>query len=219
MQTIPNVSLTPEMLAQILAAAGAKAPVNVGNMMVGLRNKSNLTVGLTGSPTPNEGDVQMAPEAGGIISYAWWRVLRQGKLVRNGILVRDDVVLGPVDTAAPADRPEDLPPEAVTNLIDDPFVWIAARSEAELRRDIAALSSAASVRKLQFAVDQAVQRKRDELGCDGSKRSDNIVKEKLAATSLPMSYQLVQQLTEERLYELSPVPDIEFVTDVDRQTA
>lgn len=188
------------LLEQLARRLNEPAKANVNTLMVGLRNISNNTIGMTGSPTPHEPDVQMAPDHTSVISYAWWRQIRSGKLVRNGLIVRDDTALGPVDVAAPADELRDLPADAAKNQVFNATTWITSRTEHQIRDDVTKMDSESSLRRLQFAIDMKVEEIRQSLGCDGK----DAKKEKLAASSLPWQYALAEKLVEERLHALAP---------------
>jgi len=185
---------------------GSQQNITLSSMSVGLRNISSVTIGINDSPTPNEGEVQLAAATGGfpggvaVISYPWYRQLRGGKLFEKGLLVRDDSILGPVDVAAPADAEGDIHPDHAKNRVDDPHAWINARTEPTLRRDIKALTSEPSLRRLAAAVDEKVEECRKEIGCDGHDSE----KEEQAALMIPSIYTLAEKLVENRLNEMNP---------------
>lgn len=192
------------MRATVNAAALGAARMNahqrtISELWVGIRNISDLTIGVK-SPFPNEPDLHLHanfgdPDPGtvAVISLAWWLQLRKHKFVANGMILRDDRVLGDSYAPAPADRPEDLPATALLNQIEDPVAWIESRSEVQLRTDIAALTSTASLYRLRRAVDQRLQQLQSPYALDDEQRATKAYRE------LPALYQMVDMLTSQRL--------------------
>lgn len=163
-----NATLRQQVTSQTTAAAHHQArhaalnpqhAVPGSELMVGIRNVSDNTVGIPGFPkgTP---DVTLNPGLPGednstaIISYVHWLRLRNSDYTRKGRIIRDDSVLGIAFTPAPADLPVDIPEEAARNTIVDPVAWIAERDDEQLARDIDAITSPDTLRRLRGVVDR-----------------------------------------------------------------
>jgi len=132
-------------------------------LMVGIRNISDETIGLK-SKIPGEPEIQLHADLGqtdpasvGVISYAWWRDLRQSSYVERGMLMRDDAALGESFAPAPPDRPQDLPAAFYPNAIVDPRAWIDSRDEDQLRADLEKITSEPSLWRLRRVVDEALR--------------------------------------------------------------
>lgn len=187
----------------------ARPMIPTGQLVVGIRNISNYTIGLidTTSGTPME--YSLSPEIPGVadpttravISYAFWQKLRVGSKVAQGLLMRDDTVLGAADNVAPADRPQDIPEVAARNQVLNPREWIMSKSEDEIREAISAMTSGPTLRRLMYAVDQEVIK----LGEPFAGEKDRGVK---AVRALPGRFRLVEELAEERLDELNPIAKV-----------
>lgn len=205
-----NALLQQQMqtMMQLVAAQGSQSrTVSIGAQFqqVGIRNVSSYVIGLT-SPIKGEPDVQLAahdwknptPASAATISYPFWQMIRSGSWIGRGYIVRDDSVLGDTSLRAPEDRDEDLPAERHTNLVVDPYEWIESRTDDELRAAVAAITSEASIRRLQAAVDQKIF----DIGEERYK--DAIDRGKRAVRDLPSKFRLVEDLARERLDELMP---------------
>jgi hypothetical protein len=187
---------------------GSQGPnITLSGMSVGVRNISSVTIGINDSPTPNEGEIQLTADTGGfaggvaVISYPWYRQMRGGRHFQNGLLVRDDSILGPMDVAAPADGPGDVHSDHAKNRVDKPHEWIESRTEVSVRRDVQAMTSESSLRRLAAAVDEKVEEFRKKFGCDGH----DTAKEEEAALAIPSIYTLTEKLVENRLQALNPI--------------
>lgn len=151
-----------------LTRQGAAGPqVTWSEVMVGIRNISDSTIGLE-SPFAHEMDVQLYGDVATIhgdapvgtdaaISYAWWRQLRTQKQVQRGQLVRDDSILGPGITSAPVDRAEDIPESFYVNAVENPIEWIESRDETQLRDDLVAMTYMGSVSRIRRVVDEKLR--------------------------------------------------------------
>jgi hypothetical protein len=143
------------------AAKNAFHAIQGSELVVGIRNVSDNVVGIKGWPE-GEPDISLNADVPGsdntsaVITYVHWRRLRSGPFVKQGLIIRDDSILGNAFNAAPPDQPGDLPAEAAINVILDPAAWIADRSEEDLIRDIAALTSDDSLRRLRGYIDRSL---------------------------------------------------------------
>lgn len=165
---------------------------------VGIRNVSDNTIGIPGQF--GEPDIHLHADLGGYdpasvtaIPYAWWLRLRTGALVRDGLIVRDDAVLGEGYMAAPVDRPEDLPTGWEANHVPDPEGWILDRNEEQIRADLGKMTSEAGLRRVRRGVDIALKRLQDKFGPETPNKAA------AAWQALPMKYRLVDELTTHRL--------------------
>lgn len=207
LKTIESMARNQAMLSAQFGAARPTIPS--GQLVVGIRNVSNYTVGLidTTSGTPIE--YSLSPEIPGVadprtravISYAFWQKLRISNQVAYGLIVRDDSVLGAADNVAPEDRPTDIPESASINTVLNPREWIVSRTEDEIREAIGKMTSGPTLRRLMYAVDQEIV----NLGEPFIGQSDRAVK---ALRALPGKFRLVDELAGERLDELNPVSKV-----------
>lgn len=203
------IKLREQVEAQTSAAAATKNRLSavVGNvtphaeLMVGIRNISDYTVGIP-PVLPGDPSLQLAPDFGdnepgsvAVISYAAWRELRKGKLVEQGMIRRDDSVLGSAFLAAPEDREGELAPGSYVNTIEDPPHWINSRSEDELREDIARITSQASLFRLRRVVDTELLRLEADSGMSRETREDQARCAQAALSKLSTKYRLVDDLT------------------------
>lgn len=129
--------------------------------MVGIRNISDMTVGERGAFGAPDIHLHASrdrndPNTVTVIPFAWWRELRKGKLVANGVIMRDDSVLGEGYLKAPEDRPEDLASTHAVNAVPDPKEWIESRTESEIRADLPKITSINSLRRIRRAVDDKI---------------------------------------------------------------
>jgi hypothetical protein len=173
-------------------------------MYVGIRSASNNTIGLPKSPVANDPEVTLHapsdvadPNTVAVISYPHWLQLRKHKYYDWGLFVRDDSVLGPTHQAAPPDEPSDLAPQHAVNLVLDPFEWIASKSEKQLKDAVQAMTSEASLRRLNWAVQQEVNRFFMALPENDPDRVEK------AENSLSAKMQYVERLVDMRLMELT----------------
>lgn len=171
-------------------------------LMVGIRNVSDNTLGI--AEMNGNAEFQLMADFGNgepgscqIIPYAQWRELRKGKFVRNGMIVRDDSIIGPGTPVAPDDRPEDLPAEAKHNAILDPKDWIESRSESEIHAGLAQITNEESLQRIRRAVDDEL-RKLEATQPRGTKEQQ-IKAAKLALARLPGKYRMVDELITTRL--------------------
>jgi len=165
---------------------------------VGIRNVSDNTIGIKGEF--GQPDLQLfadlgTPEPGSVaaIPYAWWLRMRTGHHVRNGMIIRDDSILGKGFTPAPPDRPEELPEGWEHNYIPDPEAWIRSRNEMQIRADMAKVTSDHALRRIRRGVDIVLKRLQDSYGPETENKAARAVQE------LPVLFQLVDQLTTHRL--------------------
>jgi hypothetical protein len=145
------------------------APVRqAGGLYVGVRNVSAYTISI---PSPFAGEAELLLHAPGempnpntvaVVSYAWWQQLRRSKIYDRGMIIRDDAVMGDSYQAAPADRPEDCAPNHKTNLVLDARQWMDSRTETKIAKDIKAMTSEQSLRKLEAMIYLERQRLMEE---------------------------------------------------------
>jgi hypothetical protein len=211
LETIEKMSQTHAQLASQVGQAQAHnhyAPS--GQLVVGLRNVSNYSVGLIDTTTGVPMEYQLNPErrdhadprTRAVISYVFWQQLRSGPQVARGMVVRDDSILGPADNAAPPDRPMDIHPEHIRNVVADPREWIVSRTEEEVRRDIEAMTSEPSLRRLLYAVDQEIVRIGENKYLGDPDRARKSIRD------LPALFRVVEELADERLDDLNPVAKV-----------
>jgi len=131
-------------------------------LMVGVRNISGTTVGI---PALFKGDADLQlhgdfgkddPASIQIVSYAWWREIRKSAYVGKGLVMRDDSVLGSMYKAAPPDQEGELAVGHDVNAVVDPKQWIESRDETALRKDLEAMTSNESLRRIRREVDLAL---------------------------------------------------------------
>ena len=192
----------------LLTAQASRAPMAQSLVSarpsVGLRNISSYTVGIP-SPLADEPDVQLLADIPGepnvmstaVVSHAMWQQIRRMAYVEQGLVVRDDSLVGDGYIKAPADGPNDISPRALRNRIPDPAAWIESRDDDSLKADVAALDCEAPLLRL----NAEVQRRIDALALEFSDHPDVIKK---ALRALPMRYQMVDMYVRERLLEVSP---------------
>ena len=169
--------------------------------MVGIRNVCNNTVGvpinIPGEPavTLNAALEGKDPNSVAVISYAAWLQVRSTRLVREGLITRDDSILGAQFVAAPEDRPEQVPAEAEFNVIENPREWIENRDETAIREDMSKITSDDTLRRLQHAVTRKL--KEVEAAYPSTMLNDERVRQ--SYEDLPMCFQLVDSITAKRL--------------------
>jgi len=205
---IEALSMQQAALLQQLAASRPQVPMmgtSGVQLMVGVRNVSSYTIGIP-SQFVGEPDLQLHPAVRGldtpntvaVISFAWWQQIRKGPHVANGMIIRDDSILGSYHHAGPADRPSDLAAGWERNLVLDPHDWIQSKTEPEIRTAITAMTSEQSLRRLLAAVDQKVADNREAIPETDADREERAVQD------LPSLYQLTERLAEQRLDALGP---------------
>lgn len=168
-----------------------------GQPMVGIRNVSDMTIGVPGFK--DESDLALHADLGtgdpssvAIISFAWWRELRRGKLVSKGLILRDDAVLGSSYLAAPEDRPEEMPEGHQNLIVRDPTLWVESRNEKQIREDLGKIDYEPTLQRIRRAVDL----KLTEL----EKQYPNDPEAPLKAwNDLPSIYRLVEDITTRRI--------------------
>jgi hypothetical protein len=212
LETIEQMSRNhAQMAAQIgQAHAYSNQYAPSGQLVVGIRNVSNYSIGITDNTTGVPMDHQLNPEredvadprTRAVISYVYWQQLRTAPQVARGMIVRDDSILGPADNAAPPDRPTDIHPDHAKNVVLDPREWIMSRTEEDVRRDIEAMTSEPSLRRLLFAVDQEIVRIGDQKYAGDPDRARKSIRD------LPALFRVVEELAEERLDDLNPVSKV-----------
>lgn len=209
LETIEQMATQQAMLTQQLGAL-QRGPIGSGQLMVGIRNVSNYSVGFVDKTSGTPIEYSLSPEIAGssdpktraVVSYAFWQQLRKSSQVAQGLLIRDDSVLGPADNAAPADRPEDLAAETEYNVVLDPRDWIVSKQEHEVRAAIAKMTSTPTLRRLAYAVDQEIVRIGDEKYQGDEQRAEKSIRD------LPAMFRLVEELVEDRLDQLNPVSKV-----------
>ncbi len=195
-----------EIANQLASARPATTTTNLVSTrpQVGVRNLSNYTVGLT-SPVKDEMGVTLNADdpknrstlSTAVISYTFWQQLRRSAYVTDGMIVRDDSILGDIYVRAPEDLPGDLSPQAQQNVIDDPEQWITSRTEDQLRTDILAFNCESPLHRLAVEVNRKIREV-------GEKWAGTSERARQALMHLPGHYQLTDKLVTERLSDLSP---------------
>jgi len=184
--------------------------VSPGQLVVGIRNISNYSVGFIDKTSGQEVEFNLNPEVEGVsdprtraaVSFVFWQQLRTSPVVGRGLIIRDDAILGPSENIAPEDREQDIHPEHFRNVIKDPREWITSRSEDELRVAISEITSEPSLRRLLFAVDQEI------VSIGESKYLGDTDRARKAIRDLPAMFRVVEELADERLDELNPVTKV-----------
>jgi hypothetical protein len=190
-------SQTEQALLSRLASVSPR--VSASELMVGIRNISDNTIGLK-SPFANEPPIQLHADVGddhdparvSAISYAWYQRLKTSGYMQRGLIMRDDSILTGSYTAAPVDREQDIHPEWKFNAVIDPREWIESRDEARIRKDINKMTSPDSLRRLRRVVDS-------ELGKLQKKFASDPNPAKRSVDELPIKYRLVDELTTSKL--------------------
>lgn len=205
-----QVASQAQASAALVAQLGALAPglrPAAGQLMVGIRNISDYTIGIV----PRQGvigDVELdlhpamtgpSPNIVGILPFTQWQSVRKGKLMEQGLIMRDDSVLGNSHSAAPADRPEDIAPGWFVNAILDPEKWVTEHSESEIRDMINKITSEPTLQRLRRVVDVELREIQDRIPKTDPKRA------RKALQQLPAIYQLIDQVVTMRL-ELKDEP-------------
>jgi hypothetical protein len=181
-----------------------------GQLVVGIRNVSNYTVGLVDNSAGRAVEYQLFAEVPGhndprtraVIGYVFWQELRKSNQVGRALIARDDSILGPADNTAPPDRPEDIHPDHAKNLVLDPREWILSQDEYQLRDAIGAMTSEPSLRRLMYAVDMEIVRIGEEKYVGDPERARKAIRD------LPAIFRVVDELADERLDELNPVSKV-----------
>jgi len=195
--------------ATVIAEYLAKQPQQYqrpDKLVVGVRNISSETIAFP----KGENDPEISLHARdarngswansvGIVSYGRWQAIRKSKLYGNGLVVRDDSILGEVDQAAPPDDPKDLHPDHEKNAIVDLDLWIKSKTEDEIRRAVGEMTSEASLRRLWGAVDTEYERV-----MEGVDRKDEAAVRR-AKRLVPAIYQLLDLIVPERLEDIDPL--------------
>jgi hypothetical protein len=207
--TIEQLSLNQAVMSSQLGTAN-KQYVPQSQLVVGIRNVSNYSVGLLDKTSGQLVEYNLNPEIEGVsdprtravVSFVYWQQLRTSPTVGRALVARDDSILGPADNAAPEDREQDIHPDHRKNLVASPRQWITSRTEDELRRDIAEMTSEPSLRRLLYSVDQEIVRIGEEKYKDDPERARKAIRD------LPAMFRVVEELCEERLDELNPVTKV-----------
>lgn len=190
-----------EKMTHARAAVGTVAAFGDANTKVGIRNVSNNTVGvpinIPGEPavTLNAALQGHDPNSVAVISYASWLPIRASRLVSDGLIVRDDSILGDQFVAGPADREEQMPQSAKHNVIENPTIWIESRGEDAIRRDLELITSDDTLRRLQNAVTLKLK----EVEAKYPSTMGNEERVRKSYKDLPLKFQLVDRATAERL--------------------
>jgi len=171
-----------------------------GDLMVGIRNVSDYTIGIK-AQLPGDNPLQLAaafdgtePGVVAVMSYAAWRELRKSKMIGDGMIKRDDSILGTAFNAAPADLPGDLATGWEANLIENPLEWITSRSEEQLRADIEKITAQSSFFRLRRVVDAALRRWELESGLPRSTREEQALVAGRALSALSSKLRMVDDL-------------------------
>jgi len=205
--TINAMNQQQAMLSQQLGAVQRVPMTMSGQLVVGVLNISNYTVGFVDKTSGVPIEYTLTPEVRGnpdprtraVVSYAFWQKLRKSSQVAKGLVIRDDVVLGEADNRAPADRPEDFAPGTFINQVPDPRVWVTSKTEPELRAALKSMTSEPSLRRLLYAVDQEIVAIGEERYKGDKERAAK------AISDLPALFRLAEELAMSRLDELNPV--------------
>lgn len=210
-KALETIERMAQQQAQMAAQLGASSKqYSGGQLMVGIRNVSNYSVGLLDKTSGTTIEYNLNPEREGVadprtsavVSYAYWQQLRTGKQVANGLIVRDDSILGAADNAAPEDRPQDMHPDHAKNVVLNPREWVMSRTEDEIREAITAMTSEPTLRRLLYAVDQEIVRIGEEKYLGDPERARKSIRD------LPALFRVVEELADERLDELNPVAKV-----------
>lgn len=188
-----------QQFADTLANALNKPTVE---LKVGVRNISDNTIGIK-SPFKDEPDldlhgdtipVDQNPGRYAIVSYAWWQQLRKSKIMERGEIMRDDSVLADSYTAAPADKPLEVPAAWQDNAIVDPIEWVNAfkGDDGAMRAAIGRITNEASLRRVRRVVDIRLKELEKSFGADPQRA-------KKALEALPALYQMLDQVLTMRL--------------------
>lgn len=183
-----------------LAAKNAGATTPWTELVVGIRNISDYTIGIP--PIQGGSEYQLSPAFTGkesgttaILPYSEWRELRNDSRVAKGMIKRDDSILGSSFNAAPEDREEDLPASARVNQVEDPKAWIDFRSEDEIRRDLEAMTSTPSIFRLRRVVDDALRELEAKSGMPRETLDQQAACAQYALRQLSGKLRLVDELT------------------------
>jgi hypothetical protein len=192
---IDQASVSAQAMAQRIAAG----TTHTGQLLVGIRNISDMTLGQK-SPNSTEPDLHLHADFGtndpnsvAVISNSWWLQMRKGRFVRDGLIMRDDTALGLGDSAAPPDRETDLHPDFYVNAIPDITTWMDGKTEADIREAVAKMTSPASLLRLRRIVDIKL------LELEKDYDVEDPLRMKKAQKRLPMLYKLVDELVTMRL--------------------
>lgn len=210
LETIDKMSQQQAQMAAQLGSAGNRHYGPTGQLVVGIRNVSNYSVGLIDKTSGQPIEYNLNPEVDGVadprtyavISYAFWQQLRTGRQVGRGVIIRDDSILGPADNSAPEDRPQDVHPDHHKNLVLSPRQWITSKTEDDIREAIQQMTSEATLRRLMYAVDQEIVRIGQEKYLGDPERARKSIRD------LPALFRVVEELADERLDELNPVSKV-----------
>jgi hypothetical protein len=199
-----QTAATAAVKTRLATQVQAQSPTPWSELMVGLRNISDNTIGVKGQF--GNADLQLhadldddTPGQTAIVSYAWYRELRKGELFQHGYLIRDDSILGTAFTAAPTDEAHDLPAEWYINAVPDPQAWIDARDEQQILIDVEAMTSPESLQRLRRVVSEALvqlENTRPRLT-----REDQAAAAKWALSRLPAKLRTLDDVTSERIEE------------------
>lgn len=210
-KALETIERMAQQQAQMAAQLGASSKqFTGGQLVVGVRNVSNYSVGFLDKTSGQALEYNLNPEVPGVadprtsavVSYAYWQQMRTANQVGRGLVIRDDSILGAADNRAPEDRPQDMHPDHAKNVVIDAREWILSRSEDQLRQDIAAMTSEPSLRKLLYSVDREIVRIGEEKYSADPERARKSIRD------LPAIFRVVEELAEERLDELNPVSKV-----------
>lgn len=185
-------------IALMSASRQANQPIISQGAMVGIRNISDYTIGIPakfGDP-----ELQLFPDIShddpnsvAVVTFASWKALIKGQYVTRGMIVRDDSVMGPGYMVAPEDRDVDYNPETAGNRIADPIEWVESRTEAQVREDLAKITSEPSLRRLRRAVDMKLKELQQAY-------PDTVTNKQLKSwEDLPVIYRFVEDYTTRKL--------------------
>jgi hypothetical protein len=203
----PADNLLSELVNQLTAQKG-----NDRDKFVGIRNISNACIGV---PNPVRGQVDLLnlhsdfidptdptafmpnPNATQVVTHAVWMQLRRSSHYDNGLIVRDDSILGDSYEPAQADAPNELAPNWAKNAVINPAHFIESRNEQELASAIGEMTSELSLKRLLTAVNQRIEKQRLVYSEDDPRREER------ALSGIPAIYTKVEQLVLDRLEALS----------------
>lgn len=213
-QLADALAMVQQLTAMVQSEAASKAQMQArlsvqgggnafGELMVGIRNISDQTVGI---PPIIRGDTAMQlnanfgdgePGTASLMSYAAWLEFRKHKYVREGLVIRDDSVVGRSFSTAPEDEPKDMPAEARYNALSDPKAWIESRTEDEIRRDLPLITSEFALFRLRRIVSEKLAELENRY--PRATKAEQVYAAQRSLMELPGNYRVVDDLTTMRI--------------------
>lgn len=172
--------------------------------VVGIRNISDNTIGIPGKFGQADLDLHADftgdnPSSIAVIPYTWYQQIRRSKVFRDGMIIRDDSILGDGYIQAPADKPNEIPTEHLINSVVDPVQWIDSRTETQIREDLDKITSEASLRRIRRAVDLKIVQIADALP-DQFRDAEGVdLRRVMAVDRMPAIYRLIDEITTRKL--------------------